>query len=127
MATQTIGRAIPQCHMASRSCTFNRKRFKFRAQAVPKNGIDGRQYPQTLRRPLQPSQVTLHRAVDLEKKIRARYGGQAHPEQTNEEHSISLRKAFEDVVLGMGMVVPPVFPGKTDDAFFRQSVVDCSK
>ena len=38
MATQTIGRPMPQSRMASLNCKFNRKRFRLRAQDEPKKG-----------------------------------------------------------------------------------------
>ena len=41
----------------------------------------------------------------------------------DEEHAIVARQAFENMVLGMRMVIPPVFAAEADDGFARDAVV----
>ncbi len=88
-----------------------------------KRQVHWRHHPQALRNLAQPAGVAPELPFDLEKKIRVRHGRQPHADGIDEENLVPPRIALEQMILGVRMVVPPVFAREADDALTLERIL----
>ena len=87
-----------------------------------KRQVHRRHHPQTLRNLAQPAGIAPEFPFDLEEKIRVRHGRQSHADGIDEEDLVPQRIALKQMILGVRMVVPPVFAREADDALTLERI-----